>query len=112
MKCYVNEAVISEKVSVAATMFSRAKGLLGKKELPQNESILLTPCNQVHTYFMLFTIDCVFLDSNDKVIHLIERLKPWSVSSRIPKATDVLELPEGSISKFSIYKNQYLSFKD
>jgi uncharacterized membrane protein (UPF0127 family) len=72
---------------------------MGKKDLAGGCGLLLSPCNSIHMFFMLFPIDAVFLDKNNKIMHIEENLMPWRISRYIPRARSVLELPSGTVSK-------------
>jgi len=84
---------------MAASFFKRLRGLLGKKVLQQGEALVLCPCNAVHCIGMRLVIDVVFLDQSGQVIHIIESMKPGSISPVIKKARIVVELPEGQIGR-------------
>jgi uncharacterized membrane protein (UPF0127 family) len=74
------------------------KGLLGRRELPSGEGILLKPASSVHMAFMRFPIDAVFLDSDLRVVKIASDLRPWrAAASRGAKA--VLELPSGEAGR-------------
>ena len=79
----------------AESMFSRIVGLLGRSSLPQGHGLLISPCNQVHTFFMKFAIDVIFLDSSNCVVKLCPNLKPWRLTPIVWKAKAVLEVPQG-----------------
>lgn len=87
-------STLVERCSVAQTMWSRAVGLLNHATLPLEEGLLIRPCNNVHTFFMRFPIDVVFLDAESRVLG-IRSLKPWRVSPIVWKAKSVLELAAG-----------------
>lgn len=61
---------------VAESFFERAKGLIGYKDLPPGEGMLILKCNAIHTFFMKFAIDAVFLDKNDRVVKRVENIRP------------------------------------
>ncbi|MFN4149589.1 MAG: DUF192 domain-containing protein [Candidatus Sericytochromatia bacterium] len=105
-----NNTLISDNIGLANTMLTRFIGLMNKKTLEDNEGILLTPCNSIHMMFMKFPLDIVFLDRKNKVIKIIENLKPWRVSPVIFMAQSVLELPSGTISKTGLKINDTLDF--
>ena len=54
--------IVCESVRVADTIARRMRGLLGRKDLPSDEGILLRPAWSIHTAFMRFPIDAVFID--------------------------------------------------
>ena len=77
------------------------RGLLGRKELPSGEGILLRPAGSVHTFFMRFPIDVVFLDRDLRVVSLAEDVAPWKLrGARGAKA--VLELASGECARREI----------
>ncbi len=82
----------------AITFKERLKGLLGRESLPENTGMKIHSCRQVHTFFMKFTIDVIFLDKQNKIIHM-ETLKPFKVSKYVWKAKTVIEFNEGMIEK-------------
>lgn len=89
--------VLATNVIVADTVFTRMKGLLGKKELPQGEALWIKPCFSVHTFFMQFPIDVLFLDRENHVIAAIPDLTPNRLTRFYAKAFSVLELPIGTL---------------
>jgi uncharacterized membrane protein (UPF0127 family) len=70
------------------------RGLLGRRDLPRGEGILLRPAASVHTFFMRFPIDVVFLDRDDVVVGIEPHLRPWRTAGR-RGAKAVLELAAG-----------------
>ncbi len=92
-----NNNVLADKLLVADNFFARLKGLIGKKSLEPGEGLLLVPCNSVHTMFMKFDIDVIFLDAGYKILKMIPGLVPWRISIPVPGAKYVLELPPGTI---------------
>jgi uncharacterized membrane protein (UPF0127 family) len=74
------------------------RGLLGRRNLPSGEGILLKPASSVHMAFMRFAIDAVFLDRDLRVVKIAAGLRPWKIAgSRGAKA--VLEIPAGEASR-------------
>ena len=93
-----NGDVVCDRCVVAASPFSRLKGLLGRSELRPGEGLLLRPASAIHTFFMRFSIDAVFLDREWRVVGISDDVPPWrAASSRGAKA--VLELPAGESAR-------------
>lgn len=90
--------ILVDNCSYAGTFLSRFLGLQFKKTLPKGHGLLITPCRSIHMFFMRFPIDAVFIDSNNKIIYIVEGIKPWSVSKHVHSAKSVLELPAGTVS--------------
>ena len=89
--------VLASRLEVAGTGGSRRKGLLGREELPIGEGLWITPCESVHTFFMQFAIDLVYLDRNLLVKKVKRSVAPWRLSACL-SAHSVLELPVGTIA--------------
>jgi uncharacterized membrane protein (UPF0127 family) len=92
------QRVLAEKAVLADTLFLRLKGLLGRQGLGVQEALVLSPCDSVHTFFMRFAIDVVFLDKQNKIIGIYPCLKPWRITRIFFGATTCLELPAGALS--------------
>jgi len=89
--------VLAERAEEAATIIRRMKGLLGRKTFSPQEALLIKPCNSVHTFFMRFAIDVLFLDRNNRVIMAIPALQPFRITAVYFKARSAVELPAGTI---------------
>ena len=86
--------VVCDRCRVAKDPWTRMRGLLGRRKLADGEGILLRPASSVHTWFMLFPIDVVFLDRDLSVVRVVARVRPWrAVWWR--GASSVLELAAG-----------------
>lgn len=89
---------LAGRVLTAETLLSRSRGLLGRNELPVGEGLLIRPCRGVHTFFMKFPIDIVFLDRSQRVVATVGHLKPGRMTRIFLKAGSALELPAGTIA--------------
>lgn len=65
------------RARVARTLFERIRGLIGTKSLPEGEGMLILRCNSIHTFFMSFPIDAVFLDRDGNVVKTVRNIRPW-----------------------------------
>jgi uncharacterized membrane protein (UPF0127 family) len=90
---------LARRVEKAHTAWSRLKGLLGRRHLPEGEALWLAPCRSVHTFGMGFGIDVLFLDAELRTVGLEENLIPQRVSGIHWKARSVLELPMGTLRR-------------
>ncbi len=89
--------VLAEDVVLADTLFLRMKGLLGKKDLKKGQALILKPCDSIHTFFMRFTIDVIFVDRKQKVDLAVSCLKPWRLSPLCWRSKFAIEFPCGII---------------
>ena len=86
---------LSFKMIVAGSIWARGWGLLGRKELKNDQGLWLRPCGSVHTLLMRFPVDLIFLDSENQVVKTCPSLKPFKFAAGDPQTHSVLELPEG-----------------
>jgi uncharacterized protein len=89
----------------------RMKGLIGRRGLPAGEGMLLSPAPAIHTAFMRFPIDAVFLDRELRVLDIASRLQPWRVASKTG-ARAVLELCAGECDRRGVRIGHHLGIRD
>lgn len=89
---------LAARLGVARTVLSRAVGLLGRDALAAGEGLLIEPCKGVHTFFMKFPIDVVFLDRNGRVVGVVPNLKPQRMTKLLLTSVSVVELPAGTLA--------------
>jgi uncharacterized membrane protein (UPF0127 family) len=94
-------SAIATKVETADAPGTRTKGLLGREFMAEDDGLWIVPCPMIHTFFMKFSIDVLFLDADLKVRRVIENLRPWRVSPWVWAARSVLEL-KGGVLKGSV----------
>jgi hypothetical protein len=89
--------VLADRVTIADSPVARIRGLLGKTGLENGEGLLITSCSSIHTFFMKFPIDAVFLKKNGTIIKISSNLGPCRLSGCFFGCSMVLELKAGSI---------------
>jgi uncharacterized membrane protein (UPF0127 family) len=87
---------VADVVEMADTRKTRRRGLLGRDGLESNAALMLVPCALIHTAFMRFPIDLVFIDRDGCAVHTASRVRPWRVSMAL-RARAVIELPAGRL---------------
>lgn len=92
-----NEKTLSSNVLVADNMTSRLIGLMFKKQLVGADGLLLDPCNSIHTFFMRYSLDIVFIGKGNKAVKIIRDLKPWRMTWIYFRAYKTLEVPAGKL---------------
>lgn len=88
--------VVAARVDLAASAWARMRGLLLRRDMGPEEGLWIVPCAMVHTCFMRFAIDAVFLDQGLRVLRVARRLGPWRASPWVRGAWSVLELASGA----------------
>ena len=89
--------ILASQAKAADTFFTRLVGLLNRDFLKQGEALILAPSNCIHTFFMRFAIDVIFLDKTGKIIKIIPSFKPFRLSSYCHNSFCVIELPENTL---------------
>lgn len=97
--------VLAERVLVCSTAWERTRGLIGRA-IAQGDCMWIERCNMVHTCFMSYPIDLVFVDASNRVRHVQAALPPWRVSKRVAGADAVLEARSGWIAEKDIRPGQ------
>lgn len=67
-----------KRATIAKTFLQRAKGLIGAKNLSEDEGMIIERCNAIHTFFMSFPIDAYFLDKSGNVVKTVKHITPWT----------------------------------
>jgi uncharacterized membrane protein (UPF0127 family) len=71
------QKMLAADLKVADTFFTRVRGLLGTKSLPEGTALWIKDCPSVHTFFMSFNIDVIFLNDQMQVTRVVKNLPPW-----------------------------------
>ncbi len=101
--------VLATSMEVASTGSKRSKGLLGRERLSPGEGLWIRPCEAVHTFWMRFPIDLVYLDRKNQIRKLASEVPPWRLSACL-RAHSVLELPSGTIRDTQTQPGDILEF--
>jgi len=91
------DTLLADKAKMADTFFSRLVGLLNRNSLRKGEALILRPSNCIHSFFMRFRIDVIFLDKAGRVVKALPSFKPFRLSCIYFHSVTVIELPEGTI---------------
>lgn len=94
--------IIIPQLEVAHSFWKRGKGLLGKTELFETEGLWIPRCNSIHTFFMKFSIDCVFIDRNFTVKAVYRDIPPGRLIFPVWGASSVIELAAGVSQKMNV----------
>jgi uncharacterized protein len=89
----------------------RMRGLIGRPGLSSGEGLLISPAPAIHTAFMRFPIDAVFLDRDLTVLEVVEGLRPWKMASK-RHARSVLELSAGESGRRGVHVGDRLELRD
>jgi uncharacterized membrane protein (UPF0127 family) len=101
--------VVADRCAVADGFFSRFKGLMGRRELPEGDGLCLQKCSSIHMFFMRIALDVAFVDGDGRVLKVYHGLRPWRVSSIVGGAKAAVELPEGTLKRLGVDRGTVLS---
>mgnify|MGYP002782247087 CR=1 FL=1 len=93
---------IVKNVNVARDFWTRVRGLIGRDTLSDEETLFFERCSSIHTCFMRFPIDVVFINKEFKVQRTFENVKPWRLIMPVPGARSVFEFKSGVIRQKQI----------
>lgn len=105
------DVVLADAADVADTSAKRRTGLLKHTSLATGDGLWIVPCESVHSFFMKFTIDVLYLDRQHRVKKIRPEMAPWRASACLT-AHSVLELPAGSITRSGTQKGDQLEIKN
>lgn len=88
--------ILGDNIDVADTSAKRSTGLLKHTGLEPGHGLWIVPCEGIHTLFMKFPIDVVYIDRKKRVRKTVRAVKPWRASLCLA-AHSVIELPVGAI---------------
>lgn len=94
-------SMIAERLCLADTFWKRLRGLLGTREFPLGNALLIQPCKGVHMFGMRYPLDLLFVDERDVVVETVESLAPGRMKS-CRRAAYVVELPCGAVESLKI----------
>ena len=105
-----NGKIVCDRCTLARDTYSRMVGLLGRTGLSQGEGILLQPAGSIHTFFMRFPIDAVFLDRERRVVRIAASMKPWRTAAA-RRSRSVLELAAGEAKRIGLQPGNVLQLE-
>lgn len=104
--------ILGERIEIADTFVKRFLGLMPRKTLNEGEGLVINPCNSIHMFFMSFPIDVLFIDKNNKIVHIEANFKPWRISKFVKGGKYVIELPVGVVKNTLTEVGDIVSLND
>lgn len=90
----------------ARRFHQRLIGLMFSAQLPTDQAFFIPNCTSVHTCFMRYPIDLVYVDANGVITTLVAHVKPWRASRAKKPSKHVIELACGSIDRMGLLRGQ------
>ena len=95
------------RARVASSFLARFRGLMLTSSLEPGTGLLFPRTRSVHTHFMRYAIDVVFLDDRQRVVRIAAGLRPWRFAAA-KGAAAVLELPAGECARLGLAEGDEL----
>jgi uncharacterized membrane protein (UPF0127 family) len=105
------DTLVARRPMLALTSWGRMRGLLARPPLGQDDGMLIRPCRGVHTCFMSYPIDVLFIDRGGQVVALSQNLGPWRLTPMVFRACCVLELAAGQAERTRTQVGDQLAFE-
>ncbi len=103
-----NKQVLLPRLEVAEGLNARSVGLLGRADLASDTGLWIHRCNSIHTWFMRFPIDCVFVDRELRVVSIKESVGPWRFVWPQWGASSVVEVRAGVVKSWNLRQGEKL----
>ena len=103
--------VLAERLEIAHTTLERMRGLLGRGVLLPGGGMMIERCASIHTCFMRFPIDVMFVDSSMMVTQVAEKVRPWRLASALG-SRHAFELPAGALRQAAVCPGDILQIED
>jgi uncharacterized membrane protein (UPF0127 family) len=104
--------ILATRAKLASSYWSRFWGLMFRRRLSEGDGILLTKSSSIHSFFMFFRFDAIYLDRDDHVVKVVHAMRPWWASFGGKGAKDTLELPAGTAERTGTVVGDTLAFEE
>jgi uncharacterized membrane protein (UPF0127 family) len=104
--------VLATRAKLASSYVDRLFGLMGRKGVEEGGGILLTKSSSIHSCFMRFRFDAIFLDRDDRVVKIVPAMRQWWFAFGGRGAKDTLELPAGVATATNTQSGDRLTFEE
>jgi hypothetical protein len=104
--------MLATQAKLASSYWSRFWGLMFRRGLNAGDGILLTKSSSIHSFFMFFRFDAVYVDRDNRVVKVVHSMRPWWVSFGGKGAKDTLELPGGVAAATGTVAGDVLAFEE
>jgi uncharacterized membrane protein (UPF0127 family) len=104
-------SVLATRVEPAFDSATRRRGLLGRDSVPADYALIIAPCSSVHTFFMRFALDLVFVLRDGTVVKTCRAVKPWRIAGAL-RAFAVIEAASGFIDRAEIVAGDVVGLRE
>ena len=102
--------VVAASLELAGDSRSRRRGLLGRDHLDEGNALVIVPCGAIHTFFMRFAIDVLFVTKDGRVVKCAHDVKPWRLAAAVT-AHAAIEVPAGTLRRSGTQRGDHLALE-
>ncbi|WP_064092024.1 DUF192 domain-containing protein [Rossellomorea aquimaris] len=106
-----NERVIADSLKEAYHFFNRLRGLMFTDKLDSGTGLHIKPCRSIHTFFMNYPIDVLYVNEQNIIVAIEEALEPGKTGKLYADASSVVELPAGTVKETGTHIGHTLNFQ-
>jgi len=106
LKVYYENILLSQDIELANSFYKKMRGLMFYKNYEDNKGMLFINANWIHSFFMNFAIDVLYLDAKFKVVSFTKNLRPWTFSYPRIKAKHLIEFKAGVLKEAHEYERR------
>lgn len=88
---------IAKRAKAAESFVDRSVGLMFSESLGEKDALIIDPCRSIHTFFMNYSIDVIFINKTNSIVKVLRNIKPWRVTPIYFRANKVIEFKGGSL---------------
>lgn len=104
-------SVLFESASLADNFFTRFRGLMYRRSIPDDWGLLIVPCNQIHMFNMKFPLDVVYISDDNRVVKTDRNVPVGVVCKTVKGARKVLEINTGGIDRLGLREGDLLTIE-
>jgi uncharacterized membrane protein (UPF0127 family) len=101
--------ILVAHLSQARRFHERLLGLMGRAPPGPGKALLLRRCGSIHTCFMRFPLEVIFLDAEDRVVRRIRHVRPWSFALGGRNAVSAVEMESGWLAPDAVQTGDRLT---
>lgn len=110
LKLVKDGEILCSYVEDASNFYTRFMGLMYRKSIPMDHGLLLTPCNEIHTFGMRFDIDTVAISKEGEVLFIDKAVKPNKIRKKVKGCHMILELNSGVSDQLGLQVGDRIEF--
>ncbi|MHB0874622.1 MAG: DUF192 domain-containing protein [Anaerolineae bacterium] len=105
------DTTIAENVAVADTHLKRLRGLIGRPPLRAGQALVIKPSQGIHTFFMGYPIDVIYLDADSRIIRALDAIRPYRFGPIDIRTRCIVEMPAGTLQQTGTTEGDVVAFR-